>query len=153
MAIEAVVQFLPAPPPSQTSTTHAPGVSFEAADRQSKGAVHRRPIEQNDSVNPRYRRRALDTRTELKQEDSATDHNDNRDTSSRGEFGFHLGINAFPERVLHSSAFIAQLIGQQFAPSKDVATTDSGSGATAYGAAVERVESYFGAFEPIGIAA
>ena len=65
----------------------------------------------------------------------------------RGEFGLHLAIDEFPERVRHSSGFMAQLIAQQFSVGSDRADFEDGT--AAYDAATERGDSiFFGAIVP-----
>lgn len=155
MALDAVTAYLP-PPPSQTQAGPmlAAGISFDTLDRQARGAIHFRSLGEPEPIEPRLRRRGSAGRGTADLDNPANDRRDGgTGRSRRREFGLHFGINPFPEWVLHSSAFVAQLIAQQFSPGAGLPQLSSEEGASAYGLATARTESFFGQFQPVEFAA
>jgi hypothetical protein len=59
----------------------------------------------------------------------------------KGEFGLHLAVDPFPERVRHSCGFITQRIAQQFSDGGDAANSDDGI--AAYDETAARTEGFF----------
>ena len=123
---------------------------FDELDRQARGAITHRSIEDSNPANARLRRRAQDIASAFTRRptDEPTVRDERRPRRGKGEFGLHLAVDPFPERVLHSSGFIAQLIAQQFSTDEDA--PGSGEDAVAaYVATAGRAESlFFGTIVP-----
>ena len=162
MGVHAISQVLPFPqvkPPSPglaaNALVHAP--SYEELDRQARGGVTLRAIETSERPGARLRRRREDLRevSERRRSESRRPANDRPERRSRtaGEFGMHIAADPYPERVQHSTPFVAQVIGQAIAPAGALAEADLNAGVTAYDGAAARNQSYFGAFAPVEISA
>ena len=155
-AVAQVLQFPPVKPPSVGFVANAlvPTPSYEELDRQARGGVIQRTIEDSGRPGARLRRRREDLRevTERRRTDSRRPANDRSDRGGRsapGEFGLHIAADPYPERVQHSTPFVAQVIGQAIVHTGASAEADLNAGVAAYDGAAARTESYFGAHAPV----
>ncbi len=151
MTLAAIAQGVPPLPPPMAAEQPLVLVSrFDELDRQARGAVTHRSIEDLNPSNPRLRRRAMEMASAFERRRPADEpavREERRPRRGKGEFGLHLAVDAFPERVRHSSSFITQLIAQQFSADED--DTDSGNGVAAYDATAGRADGfYFGTVVP-----
>jgi hypothetical protein len=139
----------PLPPPLLAEQPIMLALRFDELDRDARGAVTHRSIEDTSPANSRLRGRANDLTKAFERrrpEDERKLREDRQPRRDRGEFGLHLAIDEFPERVRHSSGFMAQLIAQQFSVGSDSA--DFEDGAAAYNAVSERGDAIlFGVVE------
>lgn len=159
MGVHAISQVLPFPPVKPASAGFAanalvPTPSYEELDRQARGGVIQRTIEDSERPGARLRRRREDLREvfERRRSDSRRPANDRLERGGRtapGEFGLHIAADPYPERVQHSTPFVAQVIGQTVAHAGAFAETDLNAGVAAYDGAAARTESYFGAHAPV----
>ena len=162
MGIEVLPQVIPfptakppAPPPGNALV---PTVSYEELDRQARGGATLRGIEQSDHTRARLRRRSSDLidegrdqRKRVDSRDAANDAPKGARRQGRGEFGLHLATNPYPERVQHSSPFVAQLIGQQFSGDSEPGALDNGL--AAYDGAAGLSQTILGAYPPLELVA
>lgn len=74
-----------------------------------------------------------------------------RASDFRPETGLHLHMGEAPERVRHSTAFIAQVIGQQQDGIVLGAAREPASGTAAYDSAWARRETLFHRIEPVEV--
>lgn len=162
MGVEVLSQVIPfptakppAPPPGNALV---PALSYEELDRQARGGVTLRSIEQSDHTRARLRRRRSDLIDEGREQRKRVDARDaakGRAEGARrqgtGEFGLHLAANPYPERVQHSSPFVAQLIGQQFSGDAEPGALDDGL--AAYDGAAGLSQTILGAYPPLELVA
>ncbi len=160
MGVHAISQVLPFPPVKPASAGFAanalvPTPSYEELDRQARGGVIQRTIEDSERPGARLRRRREDLRDVFdrpRPADSRRPANDRLERGGRtapGEFGLHIAADPYPERVQHSTPFVAQLIGQSAAQADISAEATLNAGVAAYEGAAARTESYFGAHAPV----
>ena len=157
MGVHAIAQVLPFPqvkPPSPGLASNALVLapSYEELDRQARGGVTLRAIETSERTGARLRRRREDLREVSERRRSeprrpANDRSERRGRTAPGEFGLHIA--AYPERVQHSTPFVAQVIGQAVARPGALPEADLNAGVAAYDGAAARTESYFGAHAPV----
>ncbi len=157
--ISHVIPFLPVKLSAATpANALVPTVSFEELDRQARGGISQRSIEESQHPGPRLRRRSSDfidegrdRRRRVGPRGAANDRPEGPRRRGTGEFGIHLAASPFPERVQHSSPFVAQLIGQQFGDGEESGALDEGL--AAYDGAVALSQSFFGAYAPVELVA
>lgn len=158
MGVHAIAQVVPFPvkPPTLGAAANAlvPAPNFEELDRQARGGITRRAIDDSERAGTRLHRRrgelgeAIERRRGNDSRQPANDRLD-RDRAGAGEFGLHIAADPYPERVQHSSPFIAQVIGQTVGHASSATGEIRNEGITAYDGAVARTESYFGAYDPV----
>lgn len=159
MGAHAISQVIPFPPVKPSIAGLATNVlalapSYDELEREARGRVTQRAIEDSGPSGARLRRRSDDIRDafERRHPDSRRPANDSSEGSGRtttGEFGLHIAANPYPERVQHSTPFVAQVIGQTVADAGSFTETNLHAGVTAYDGAAARTESYFGAHAPV----
>ena len=159
MGVHAIAQVLPFPPvkppsPGLAANALVLASSYEELERDARGGVTQRAIENSGRPGARLRRRREDLRevTERRRSESrrsANDRPERRGRTAPGEFGLHIAADPYPERVQHSTPFVAQVIGQTIAPGGALAEADLSAGVAAYDGAAARTESYFGAHAPV----
>ncbi len=156
-AIAQVLLFPSAKPPSAGLAANAlvPTPSYEELDRRARGGVIDRTIEDSERPGARLRRRREDLldlferRRPSELGGPANDKFQSARRSGSGEFGLHVAADPYPERVQHSTPFVAQLIGQSAAQAGISAEATLNAGVAAYDGAAARTESYFGAHAPV----
>lgn len=156
-AIAQVLLFPSAKPPSAGFAANAlvPTPSYEELDRQARGGVIQRSIEDSERPGARLQRRRedlLDLFERRRSGESGGPANDKFQSARRsgsGEFGLHIAADPHPERVQHSTPFVAQLIGQSAAQAGISAGAALNAGVAAYDGAAARAETYFGAHAPV----
>lgn len=158
MGVHAISQVLPFPPvkpplPGLAANAFVPAPSYEQLEREARGRVTLRAIEDSGRPGARLRRRREDLRevTERRRSEARRPANDRPERRGRtvpGEFGLHIAA-AYPERVQHSTPFVAQVIGQTTARAGPLSESDLNAGVAAYDGAAARTESYFGAHAPV----
>lgn len=159
MGVHAIAQVLPFPqvkPPTPGLASNALVLvpSYEELERDARGGVSQRAIENSERPGPRLRRRREDLRevSERRRPDSrrpAAGQPERRSRTAPGEFGLHIAADPYPERVQHSTPFVAQVIGQAVARPGALPEADLNAGVAAYDGAAARTESYFGAHAPV----
>ena len=158
MTIQPVA--LPIPPPIVLGQPAFAGPSFEELDRQARGAHIRRPVEESDQGNRARRHsaragRSFDGARPIKLAPAANDRvpRTRRRAGPEGEVGLHLAIDGTPERVLQSTPFLAQRLGQE-SESEDAPDLRAlGTAALAYENALAHTAAFFGLLIPIEIIA
>ena len=145
MTLETIAQGVPPLPPPMAAEQPIVLVSrFDELDRQFWGSATHRSIEDPNPANTRLRRRARDMESAFERRRPADERlvrQEPRPRRGKGEFGFHLAVDPFSERVRHSSGFITQLIAQQFSNGGDAANSDDG--VAAYDETAARAEGFF----------
>lgn len=163
MGVHAIAQVLPFPPvkppsPGAAANALVLAPSYEELERDARGGISQRAIENSGPPGARLRRRREDLRevTERRSSESrrpANDRSERRGRTAPGEFGLHIAADPYPERVQHSTPFIAQVIGQAVGQAVARAgmssEADVNAGVAAYDGAAARTESYFGAHDPV----
>lgn len=159
LAISQVLPFPPVKPPSTGITTNALVLapSFEEFEREQRGSVTLRAIESSQRTGARLRRRREDIRdvSDHRPETRrpANPRTERRADTPSGEFGLHIAAAPYPERVQHSTPFVAQVIGQAtgqaIGQAGALAEAELNAGVAAYDGAAARTESYFGAHAPV----
>lgn len=159
MGVHVISQVLPfpqvkPPTPGLAANVLVLASSNEELAREARGGVTLRAIENSERSGARLRRRREDLRevTERRRSEARRPANDGLERRSRtapGEFGLHIAADPYPERVQHSTPFVAQVIGQTIAGTGALAEADLTAGVAAYDGAAARTESYFGAHAPV----
>jgi len=163
MGVHAISQVLPfpqvkPPTPGLAANVLVLASSYEELAREARGGVTLRAVENSERPGARLRRRREDLRevTERRRSEARRPANDGLERRKRtapGEFGLHISADPYPERVQHSTPFVAQVIGQAIgqtiAGAGALAEADLSAGVAAYDGAAARTESYFGAHAPV----
>ncbi|MCH8110913.1 MAG: hypothetical protein IH905_02990 [Proteobacteria bacterium] len=159
MGVHAISQVLPfpqvkPPTPGLAANVLVLASSNEELAREARGGVTLRAIETSERTGARLRRRREDLREVSERRRSeprrpANDRSEGRGRTAPVEFGLHIAADPYPERVQHSTPFVAQVIGQAVARAGALPEADLNAGVAAYDGAAARTESYFGAHAPV----